>query len=80
MEIGMLWFDDNPLVNINDKVIKAASYYALKYGRKPNICFVNPMILKTGISDNVNGIEIKASRTILKNHFWLGIRQSSVIN
>jgi len=80
MDIGMLWFDDNPSVNIAEKVTKAASYYASKYGRKPNICFVHPGTLTKGIKDNVGGIEIKASRTVLRNHFWLGIQQSPAVN
>ncbi|MGB8251628.1 MAG: hypothetical protein WCF08_00300, partial [Anaerolineaceae bacterium] len=73
MDIGMLWFDDNPSENIAEKVTKAAAYYASKYGCKPNICFVHPGTLIKDIKDNVGGIEIKTSRTILQHHFWLGI-------
>ncbi len=76
MDIGMLWFDDNPAANIAEKVTKAASYYAAKYGCRPTICFVHPGTLSNDPKSNIGGIEIKASRTILRHHFWLGIQQS----
>jgi hypothetical protein len=80
MDIGMLWFDDNPGVNIAEKVTRAASYYASKYGCKPNICFVNPGMLAGEMKKRADGIEIKASRTVQKHHFWLGVQQSSVVS
>ena len=80
MDIGMLWFDDNPAVNIAEKITKAASYYASKYGRRPNICFVHPGTLSNELKSNIGGIEIKASRTILRHHFWLGIQQPPSMN
>ena len=39
MNIGMLWFDNDPKTEIVAKVKEAASYYSQKYGKKPNICF-----------------------------------------
>ena len=80
MDIGMLWFDDNPAVNIFDKVTRAATYYTSKYGCRPNICFVHPGTLTGEPQLNIEGIEIKASRTILRHHFWLGIQQSPATN
>jgi hypothetical protein len=79
MNMGMLWFDDNPGDTITDKVTKAASYYATKYGRKPTICFVNPSMLSGESVGKSNGVEIRTSRTILRHHFWLGIQQSPAI-
>ncbi len=80
MDMGMLWFDDNPAITIADKVSKAASYYAAKYGRKPTICFVNPGMLKDQTVEKSGGVEIRTSRTILHHHFWLGVQQSSAIS
>ncbi len=80
MDIGMLWFDDTPSMNITEKVIKAASYYASKYGRKPNVCFVHPGMLTQDNLEPIGGIEIKASRTIMRHHYWLGIQQTHKVN
>lgn len=45
MNIGMLWFDNDPKVSLDTKVERAASYYRNKYGRSPNVCFVHPTML-----------------------------------
>ncbi len=80
MDMGMLWFDDNPAITIADKVTKAAAYYASKYGRKPTVCFVNPGMLGGESMDKSGGIEIRTNRTIQNHHFWLGIQPSSAIS
>jgi hypothetical protein len=80
MDMGMLWFDDNPAASMADKVTKAASYYASKYGRKPTICFVNPGMLDGKSECKTSGMEIRTSRTIQRHHFWLGIQQSSALS
>jgi len=80
MDMGMLWFDDNPAATIADKVSRAASYYATKYGRKPTICFVNPGMLSGENESRTSGVDIRTSRTIQRHHFWLGIQQTSPVS
>ena len=86
MDIGMLWFDNDRLADLNIKVNRAVTYYQKKYGQKPNLCFVNPsMISNNGngsgsihSDDKVktdNGVEIRESQSLLPNHFWLGIER-----
>ena len=45
MEIGMLWFDDDPRTALAAKVSRATDYYRLKYGLIPNLCLVHPSML-----------------------------------
>ncbi len=45
MNIGMLWFDNDPKVNLDTKIERAALYYAHKYGKNPTLCFVHPSML-----------------------------------
>jgi len=71
MQIGMLWFDDSPRP-ITEKVRRALSYYQQKYGREPTLCLVNPSTLPDG-GTTLNGIEMRHSRSIMPNHFWLGL-------
>jgi hypothetical protein len=40
MNYGMLWFDNDPKMNIAHKVQKAADYYQRKYRQVPNLCLV----------------------------------------
>jgi len=93
MNIGMLWFDNDPKVNLDTKIERAAYYYARKYGRNPTLCFVHPSMLANTPTKAVSftaetapkqqerssppatsgGIEVRSSRSVLPNHFWIGI-------
>ena len=46
MDVGMLWFDKDVQAGMADKVGKVAEFYKKKYGKQPNICYVNPKMLE----------------------------------
>lgn len=71
MDIGMLWFDDSARP-LQEKVQRAADYYAQKYGRAPTLCLVHPSSLQGG-PRLVAGVEIRGARTVMPNHLWIGI-------
>jgi mevalonate pyrophosphate decarboxylase len=71
MNIGMLWFDNDPKTDITVKISRAVDYYRQKYGQTPNLCFVHPSMVKSGPAKTGN-IEVRSSRSVLPNHFWLG--------
>jgi hypothetical protein len=72
MDIGMLWFDNDPRLDLSTKITRAASYYHQKYGQAPDLCYVHPSML--GDKRQVMpGIEIKSRRQVLPNHLWLGV-------
>lgn len=74
MNIGMLWFDNDSKVDLAARIQRAAFYYRNKYGRTPNLCFVHPSMLSaTPVNTNGSGIEVRTTRSVLPNHFWLGI-------
>ena len=85
MDVGMLWFDNDNGVDLATKLERAAKYYRKKYGQTPNLCFVNPSMIptngKNGSSGNKNdtyktgNIEVRESKSMLPNHFWLGIQR-----
>jgi len=85
MDIGMLWFDNDKQSDLKVKVTRAVTYYQKKYGQKPNLCFVNPCMIRisgNGGSTETNGgtlqtggVEIRESQSMLPNHFWLGINR-----
>jgi hypothetical protein len=72
MEVGMLWFDDDSRRGLEEKVARAAAHYKQKYGQMPTLCFVNPGTLNGG-PDVAAGVQIKPVRTVLPNHFWIGV-------
>jgi hypothetical protein len=99
MNIGMLWFDNDPKVNLDTKIERAAVYYAKKYGKNPTLCFVHPSMLanpalnpaskgeqpENGDADapsllkniSVFRIEVRSNRSVLPNHFWIGVNGTS---
>ena len=89
MDIGMLWFDNDKKSDYEAKIERAASYYQNKYGKAPNLCFVHPCMIPLNgnqESDQANfpsdtpplksqGVEIRISKTMLPNHFWIGVNR-----
>jgi hypothetical protein len=80
MNIGMLWFDNDPKAEINVKIERAVAFYRTKYGKTPNLCFVHPSMLRSAAdepqrlpSPNGSVVEVRASRSVLPNHFWIGV-------
>jgi hypothetical protein len=76
MNIGMLWFDNDPKADIASKIARAAEYYQKKYGFTADLCYVHPSMLKDGIN-KAGRVQIKTTRSVLPNHFWIGIQPSS---
>jgi hypothetical protein len=94
MNIGMLWFDNDPKAGLEVKVERAAIFYRNKYGKNPSLCFVHPSMLPVAEASGhgspsssgdqageakalqegfvTGGIEIRPTRSVLPNHFWLG--------
>lgn len=72
MNIGMLWFDNDPKTELSQKVARAAAYYHSKYRSAPNLCIVNPKMV--GKKTKAGCISIEANPAILPNHFWIGLQ------
>ena len=74
--IGMLWFDNDEKSTLAVRVERAASYYWTKYGKQPNLCCVHPSLApKEG---RVDGIEVRGTRSVMLNHFLIGVDQEPV--
>jgi len=73
MEVGMLWFDNDPKRSLPERIEKAAQYYFSKYGRDASVCYMNPKGDLNDLPGMVGEIRILSSKTILPNHFWIGI-------
>jgi len=78
MDVGMLWFDNDPKSDLNTKINRAAAYYRLKYGQSPNLCFVHPNLLDDSREES-GPIQICSNSSIILNHFWLGIQTRNLI-
>jgi hypothetical protein len=74
MNIGMLWFDNDNKIDLAGRIQRAADYYRTKYGSEPNVCFVHPSMVSAP-AENLS-VELHTSKSVLPNHFWLGVKQS----
>jgi hypothetical protein len=73
MNEGLLWYDGDPKKALSEKIAQAAARYQHKYGRKPNLCYVNPLMLPGNGPAEYGGVRIEPMRNVLKHHFWIGV-------
>jgi hypothetical protein len=84
MNIGMLWFDNDPKTDLATKIEHAAEYYRKKYGKRPNLCFIHPSMAppQPEASQSQDGatavftsgnVEVRITRSVLPNHLWIGV-------
>ena len=79
MNVGMLWFDNDPKTDLQNKIERAASYYHKNYGKAPDLCFVHPSMLQDGTT-RTGRIEVRPSRSVLPHHLWIGIHPTDLKN
>lgn len=75
MATGMIWFDNDPQKNINEKIQMAIRYYQNKFGSQPTICYLNPK-LQDKFIENEPDIEFDYNLNLSPDHIWVGIRQN----
>jgi hypothetical protein len=82
MRTGLLWFDDDPRKDLEEKVLRAAAHYEHKYGQSPDLCFVHPNFFNGNGKHGKNGdvvkagdVEIRPGNSVLQHHFWLGMAE-----
>jgi hypothetical protein len=73
MDIGMLWFSTDKSSDLFSEINSAAKYYQNKYGRSPNLCFVNPSTLEKISEHCSNNIAIKPDKSVMPGHLWIGV-------
>ena len=58
MNVGMLWFDNDPRTALTAKVARAANYYRQKYGLVPDLCLVHPSMLAAPHPYQMDGLAL----------------------
>jgi hypothetical protein len=80
MEVGMLWFDNDPHTVLTAMVACVADHYRMKYGVVPDLCLVHPSMIN-GPPDLVMGsaekVTIRPCRTILPGHLWIACEDNN---
>ena len=76
MNLGMLWFDNDPKTNLVSKIKQAAEYYRQKYGAVPNLCLVHPSMLADKTTEE-SRIAVRAYRPVLPGYLWIGLAEKN---
>ena len=71
---GLLWHDSGS-EDLAWKLARAVRRYHVRFGNKPNVCYVHPALLPDG-DRKVDGIQVRSSSRVLRHHFWLGMEQA----
>jgi len=81
MDIGLLWFDNDPKVELEEKIRRAAGYYRKKHGQPANMVLTNSATLaeQSNLSPPFEvelddmALKVVAAGNVLPHHFWVGI-------
>lgn len=79
MNVGMLWFDNDPRTALTVKVERAADYYRHKYGQVPDLCLVHPSMLAepSPKAGKEFAVAVRPNRLVLPGHLWIGIEDKN---
>jgi hypothetical protein len=75
MNVGMLWFDNDPHTALAAKVDRAADYYHHKYGHIPDMCLVHPSMLGKSpdlVHWRTGKVTVLSNKAVLPGHLWIG--------
>jgi hypothetical protein len=80
MEVGLLWYDDDPRRGLEDKIGRAALRYRERMGHWPNTCFVHPealdekseLCIAYPVNHSARSIRVLPAGNVLLHHLWLG--------
>jgi hypothetical protein len=78
MQVGLLWFDNDPHRGLTGKIEDAARHYQEKFGRLADTCYVNLLVFTNGPemvatpSFANQDLRVVPAANILPHHFWVG--------
>ncbi len=76
MQMGLLWFDNDPRKILTTKIEDAARRYREKFGAPPDTCYVNQAALAGGQGVvGAPGLRLVPAANILPHHFWIGVEE-----
>ena len=70
MKEGLLWYDSQRDIDLEERITYAVKFFESKYGYLPNKCFVNPDILEEPLELD-RKIKILPNDRVMINHIWL---------
>ena len=72
MEVGELFYIEDPSLNLEERVLWAAERYQKRFGQQPTLCLLHPSLLKAG-QKRVGRLRLEAKKSVLPNYLWVGV-------
>ena len=72
MEVGELFYIENPSLNLEQRVLWAAKRYQKKFGQQPTLVMLHPSLLKAG-QKRLGRLRLEAKKSVLPNYLWIGV-------
>ncbi len=80
LSTALMWFDNSPKVPLAVKIEEATSAYEAKFGRLPNVCYVNPADCPEGVGGPAGapaGVAVETEASVLPHHLYIGVMGSA---
>jgi hypothetical protein len=78
VNLGWLWFDDDPKTSLDEKVSQASARFRQKFGRAPRVCYVSLTAL--GGAQPVTGpVQVRGASNVLRGHFLFVVDEQPVV-
>ena len=76
MDVGMLWYDNDPKRTLRERVIGGIEAYYAKFQEWPNMCYVSAKQWSQEMEFDLTyrGAEVSVitAPNVLIGHFWIG--------
>jgi hypothetical protein len=77
VNLGWLWFDDDPKTSLEEKVSLASARFRQKFGRAPRVCYVSLTAL--GETQPAPGpVQVRGASNVLRGHFLFVVEEQPV--
>jgi hypothetical protein len=78
VNLGWLWFDDDPKTSLEEKVSQASARFRQKFGRAPRVCYVSLTAL--GETQPAPGpVQVQGASNVLRGHFLFVVEEQPVV-
>ena len=79
MNIGLLWYDDDPKKTLERKIGDAVARYQERFGALPNACHVHGEGTEARRQATVGErqLALVPNRAIRAHHYWVGAEQET---
>lgn len=72
MEVGELFYIEDPSLNLEERVLWAADRYQKRFGQQPTLCLIHPSLLKKG-QKRFGRLRLEAKKSVLPTYLWMGV-------